>query len=385
MRQPVAIKNILIAPNAFKHSLSAEEAAACIQQGLIQSLPTCQCILFPIGDGGDGTGHLITSHQKGRQVPAKARGPLGHPIDTSYGLIDEGETAVIEMADASGIRLLTPDELDPLHANSLGTGDLILHALDQGVKRILITLGGSATVDGGTGILRALGVQFKDAQGNDLVNLPTDLHKLHEINIQKVDKRLAQCELIILCDVENPLLGKNGSAQVFGPQKGAEPEEVTLLETCLTRLSHVIQSKTGKAVGQIKHGGSAGGVAAGLWGVLDATLVNGLDFFLSLTGFESALKGCDLVITGEGRIDGQTLQGKGPFGIAQRAKQAGIPVIGLAGSIAMKDKAPLYSYFDVLLPINYELTDLKTAVANTGDNLSHIAEALGRILRLFEP
>jgi glycerate kinase len=378
------MKNILVAPNAFKNSLGAEEAAACIQRGILRSLPACQCTLFPIGDGGDGTGHLITSHQKGQKVSAIAHDPLGRQIETSYGLIDQGKTAVIEMADASGIRLLSPDRLDPLHANSLGTGDLIRQALDQGVKRILITLGGSATVDGGTGILCALGVKFKDALGNELNNLPADLDKLRTIDLTEIDQRLASCELIVLCDVENPLLGETGSASVFGPQKGAVPQQVHHLEKCLTRLSGAIQSKTGKEVSQIKYGGSAGGVAAGLHGILNATLVNGLDYFLIQTGFDDALKGSDLVITGEGRIDSQTLQGKGPFGIAQRAKKAAVPVIGLAGSIPLKDMASLHTYFDALLPINYELTDLNTAFSNTADNLSHIAEAVGHIIHSCE-
>jgi glycerate kinase len=239
--------------------------------------------------------------------------------------MDNGKTAVIEMANASGLRLLKTNEPDPLHASSRGTGELILHALDKKVNKIILCIGGSATVDGATGILQALGFRFLNKNGDELNNLPEGLTELDSIDVAAVDKRVAKCEITILCDVENLLLGENGAAAVFGPQKGASPSDVKKLEASLSVLRDVVLKQSGKDMGVIKHGGAAGGTAAGLSSLLNAQLVNGIDHFLSLTGFDKAIEKADIVITGEGSIDIQTLQGKGPYGVAKKAKQKGSP------------------------------------------------------------
>ncbi len=286
------------------------------------------------------------------------------------------------MADASGLRLLKESELNPLHATSFGTGELIKHALDKNVKKIIVCIGGSATVDGAVGILQALGFHFLDKNGNELNNIPEKLTELDSIDSPDIYKRINDCELIILCDVENVLLGKEGAANVFGPQKGASPDDVKKLEASLTKLNDVVFKQTGADMSVIKHGGAAGGIAAGLSALLHAKLVNGIDHFLSLTGFEKALEKADLVITGEGSIDIQTLQGKGPFGVAQRAKKNGIPVIGVAGKVPLESSAELQKYFDVLLSINHQAMDLSEAMSLTRENLVRTSISIGDMLAL---
>ena len=376
--------HILISPNAFKHGLNAEEAAFAIEEGLRRSKAGVTTECFPVADGGDGTGTLIIKKCKGTWLDVGVHDALGRPINAVFGLIDNGATAVIEMADASGIRLLKPEELNPLRTNSLGTGEMIRKALDQGVKKIIIGMGGSATVDGGAGILRALGVRFLGADDNELTLLPQDLGALATVDFSALDERILNCEVIVLCDVDNMLLGDQGSAAVFGPQKGASPEAVKKLDEALYKLSAVALQHTGMDMAAIKYGGTAGGAAAGLYAFLNARLVNGIDHFLSLTDFNSALERADLVITGEGSIDEQTLQGKGPFGVAYHAKLKGLPVVALAGKVPLERNVNLQAYFDVLLPIGNQPEDLATALASTADNLIRTAEALGNMLVLMQ-
>ena len=372
--------HLLIAPNAFKHSLTAEEAANAIRDGLLQSKLDCTCECFPIGDGGDGTGELIIKKCGGDMVYEFVHDPLGKKIIATFGLIDQGKTAIIEMANASGIRLLKKKELNPLRATSFGTGEQIKLAMSNGASTIVIGMGGSATVDGGSGMLKALGVRFLNDAGNEVANLPEDLIHLASIDTSLIDKRLQNTKVIVLCDVDNLLLGDHGSAAIFGPQKGATTEAVKLLDAALERFSLVALQHTGLDMSAVKYGGTAGGAAAGLYALLNAQLVNGIDHFLELTAFQSSLQHCNLVITGEGSIDEQTLQGKGPFGVAKLAKKNGIPVIGLAGKIPLTSNSLLQKYFNVLLPIGNQPGKLSTALANTTDNLKRTAEQLGNLL-----
>jgi glycerate kinase len=369
---------ILIAPNAFKNAIDAAAAAAAISKGLMQSRLYCICTSFPIGDGGDGTCDLLIRQAHGVTIPVTVRDPLGRMIEASYGLIEEGRVAVIEMADASGVRLLQPAELNPLRATSYGTGELITAALDKGVRKIIIGMGGSATVDGGTGMLDALGVRFLDREGKRLAGVID----LETIDLSQLDPRVQTCEFIVLCDVENRLLGPEGAAAVFGPQKGARPEDLPKLEAALTRYSEIALQVTGTELSTLRHGGTAGGAAAGLHTFLGATLVTGIDYFLDSTGFDAALSQTDIVITGEGSIDEQTLQGKGPYGVASRAKARGIPVIGLAGQLPLESTPSLQSWFDVLLPIGNEPADLAMALSSTGQNLQRTAEEIGNLMSM---
>lgn len=374
--------HILIAPNAFKNSLSAYDAAQAIQKGIKLSTLKCTTECFPIADGGDGTASLIIKQLQGKTVPVTVHDPLGRLIQTSFGLIENGRTAVIEMADASGLRLLKHDELNPLSATSYGTGEMIKTALDAGVNKVIIAMGGSATVDGGTGILKALGARFLNEAGHELINLPASLTDLARIDVSNMDKRLPDCEIIVLCDVDNMLLGSRGAAAVFGPQKGADAGAVGKLEAGLSRFNDITLRETGKDISTIKYGGTAGGASAGVYAYLNASLVNGIDNFMELTGFNEALNRSTLVITGEGSIDEQTLQGKGPFGVANLAKLKGIPVIGLAGKVPAEPNEQLSQYFDVLLAIGNEPSDISTALNRTRQNLIRVSKGIADMLRI---
>lgn len=370
---------ILIAPNALKHSLDAPEAALAIQQGFQQSRLNCVCECFPVGDGGDGTGELVIQKLNGSRITSQVNDPFGNPIDASFGLVNEGQTAVIEMANASGIRLVRTEDLNPLQATSYGTGELIKLALDKGISKLVLAIGGSATVDGGTGILRALGIRFLDETGYELAT-PEQLSDLARIDTAGLDERLRQCEITILCDVDNMLLGPEGSAAVFGPQKGATPQMVQQLDAILARFAKLAYQQTGIDIATLKHGGAAGGVAAGLHTFLKAKLVNGIDFFLEFTNFDQSVSRADLVITGEGSIDEQTLQGKGPYGVAYQAKLRKLPVIGLAGKIPLEPSEQLNKYFDMLLAIGNGPTDLSNALASTRTNLIRVGTQVGNLL-----
>jgi glycerate kinase len=316
----------------------------------------------------------------GETISKEVHDPLGRKVTASFGMIDNGKTAIIEMADASGLRLLKKDELEPLRASSFGTGELIKFALDEGVNKIIIAMGGSATVDGGCGILSALGVVFLDASGNHLEAIPIELINMAKIDISALDKRIFNCELVILCDVDNKLLGPQGAAYVFGPQKGATPKAVNILDDFLKNFAGISFAQSEIDIAKIKHSGTAGGAAAGLHAWLNAKLVNGVGYFLSLTNFDKELRGSDLVITGEGSIDRQTLQGKGPYGVALKAKSQHIPVIGIAGKIPQEQDEDLQQYFDVLVSINNEPGDLAAAMKNTRENLIRTAKMIGDLL-----
>jgi len=372
--------HILIAPNAFKNSLDATKVAEAINNGLHKSKLSCTTTCFPVADGGDGTAGLLIDHLGSQMIDVIVKDPLKRKISSSFGWIEKDKTATIELAAASGLRLLKTDEYDPLITTTHGTGELIIEALNKNAAKIILCIGGSATVDGGTGILNALGIKFFDAERNDLNDLPASLSSLAEINITALDRRIANTEIIILCDVETPLLGPNGAAAVFGPQKGASAKDVQLLEAGLTKLRDVALNKTGKDMAVIKHGGAAGGVAASLHIFLNARLVNGIDYFLEATGFEMELKKADIVITGEGSIDKQTLQGKGPFGVAKRAKEFSLPVIAFAGRVAIAPDESSQQYFDRIISINENMDDLEAAMKNTYMNLEKAAERLGDLL-----
>jgi glycerate kinase len=376
--------HILIAPNAFKHSLNATEVADAIAEGLRASRFAGTWSTCPVGDGGDGTAALLLRHLGGLEVTAAARDPLGRVLESRFVLIDEGRTAIIELAEASGLRHLRSDELDPLRATSFGTGELMRAALDRGVGEIILCVGGSATVDGGTGILRALGARFLDAEGAVLTTLPGSMMELAAIDMTRIDPRLGACRLTILCDVTNPLVGARGAAAVFGPQKGAAPAAVIALDAALGRFSDIVFAQTGRQIGNLERGGAAGGVAAGLFGLLDATLENGIDYFLERVGFDAAIAKADVVITGEGSIDEQTVEGKGPWGVAVRARRQGAFVVGLAGQVPLSASPALRSGFDALIAIGNRAMSVTEAMQCTAENLRRTALDLGNLFALRE-
>ncbi|MEO8961681.1 MAG: glycerate kinase [Ginsengibacter sp.] len=374
--------HIVIAPNAFKGSLPAEEVANCIAEGIRQSKLDCFLRLIPVSDGGDGTAGLISRKINSKAISVPVPNPLGRLVNASFGWVEDTRTAIIEMSDASGIKLLKKEELNPLIANTKGTGEIILAALDQGAQKIIIGVGGSATVDGASGLLSALGVDFKDDQKKIIENLPEGLSKLKSIDIVGLDKRLKSCAITVMCDVKNTLLGKNGSAAIFGPQKGANEKDVILLEKCLERLSQVAEVTLNVNMNSMTYGGAAGGVAAGLAAFLGAELVSGIEFFLDVVNFDEALGNTDLVITAEGSLDLQTLEGKGPYGVARRAKNKKIPVIGLAGQISVHTPDQMRNYFDVILPIGHAPCSIEEAIVNTRADLIRTSCELGNLLAL---
>jgi glycerate kinase len=376
---------ILIAPNAFKNSLPAEDVANAIEQGLLMSNLKCDCTKFPIGDGGDGTGKLLTNYLNGASIGITVHDPVGRSIEASMGWVAQTQTAIIEMASASGLKLMRPDELDPYHATSFGTGEMIRHALNLKSKNIFIAVGGTATVDGGCGILKALGVRFLDATGSEIKDLPRDLVRLESLDLSGIDRRIYETKITVLCDVNNPLLGPLGAAQVFGPQKGATPEQILVLERGLRKLSAAIAKATGKVIDNLARGGAAGGVGASLNGLLDASLVSGIDQFLDTTHFNEELANVDVLITGEGALDEQTLQGKAPFGVAKRAKDKRakdkrIFVVALAGSVPLENNSLFNAYFDLMISINENADDLATAMKSTREDLVRTARKTGSLL-----
>lgn len=372
--------HILIAPNAFKNSLDANEAANAISEGLLQSNLNCTCECFPVADGGDGTASLLIEKLKATRIHIKVHDPLNRSIHTSFGFIAENKTAIIELADASGLRLLQANEYDPLHATTFGTGEMLIEALNKGATKIILGIGGSATVDGGAGILQALGIHFLDAKENELTSLPESLIDLAAVDLTGIDKRIYDAEIIVLCDVENFLLGEMGAAKTFAPQKGANKKDVQQLEACLTRWWDVTLRQTAKDMSSIKHGGAAGGVAAALATYTNAQLVNGIDHFLQLTRFDEALQNADIVITGEGGIDEQTLHGKGPFGVAKKAKEKDIPVIAVAGKIPLQINKSLEKYFDAIISINHQPSS--NYLEQTKENLVRSAAQIGNLLAI---
>lgn len=374
--------HILIAPNAFKNSLTALDAAEAIRKGLVQSGLPCSLQCFPIGDGGDGTAELIIKNGNGNFHAVKAADPLGRTINSRIGFMDNGKTAVIELADISGLKLLRSNEPDPLHATTAGVGELIRIALDKNVSKIILGIGGSATVDGGCGLLKVLGVRFLDRSKNELNGLPENLVHLDSVDMSGIDKRIRDTELIVLCDVENKLLGKNGAAAIFGPQKGATVEGVEKLEQALQKFCSISLLQTGKDMNDFQFGGAAGGAAAGLYVYLNAKLVQGIDYFLDMNGFDEVLEKADLLITGEGSIDLQTLEGKGPFGVASRAKKKNIPVFGLAGCIPLEMNARLQEYFNILMAIGNQPENKESAIMHTADNLQRTAFQIGKMISI---
>lgn len=367
---------ILIAPNAFKNSVDANEAALAIEKGLLKANAGIETERLPVGDGGDGTGKLLVRHLGAIMKEVLVKDPLGMEIIASYGWLEHSKTAIIEMADASGLRLLKPSEYNPLKATSYGTGQLIKAAIDNGAKKILLCIGGSATVDGGLGILCALGFKFFNAKGYPIY-IAGELHSLSEIQSNGVITSILQTEIKILCDVKNPLLSLNGAARIFGPQKGADKDMIVLLENGLTKLRDSILTSTGKDIANVQHGGAAGGVAAGLFGLLNAELVNGIDEFLTLVQFETSIKKANWVVTGEGSIDLQTLEGKAPVGVATMAKQYYIPVTAFAGKIPDGTNNELSSYFKEIININKGEVSLEYALMHTSKNLEQAAFELG--------
>ncbi len=371
---------ILIAPNSFRGSINALEVAQALAEGLQQVSPSFTIDVLPIADGGDYFATVLTQHFGGTLQVTQTVDPLGRPIEAHWGLVNG--RAFVEVAQASGTHRLVTAELAPLEVSSYGTGMLMKAALEKGCKEMMLGLGGSATVDGGMGILHALGIRFLDARGNELSASGTATGNIATVDLQGLMPQVAECSITLVCDVENPLLGKEGAASVFGPQKGATKAQVAQLEQNLTHFANITQQVTGISVGRLPHGGAAGGIAAFLHAYLGAEMKPGTETVLDVLQFDRHLAQADLVITGEGKLDAQTLNGKGPHGIAQRAKQKGKKVIGVAGAIP-RENLSAFSDFDALVSICDRPMPLEEAMQYAPELLRNTGYRLGQWVMLL--
>ncbi|MCF7915433.1 MAG: glycerate kinase [Spirochaetaceae bacterium] len=372
---------ILIAPDSFKGSNSSLKVAEAIEKGVSRVFPEAVVEKIPIGDGGEGTVDALVEANEGEIVSVQVDGPLGRPVDAFYGIVDEG-TAVIEMAAASGLDLLPEQQRDVLRASTYGTGQLIMHALEQGVEEIILAIGGSATNDGGTGMAAALGYRFLDAQGEELPPGGAALINLASIDDSRVDRRVRSARFRVACDVNNPLLGERGASAVYGPQKGASLQDVQTLDASLKKLAKVVQLQFGQKVDETPGAGAAGGLGYGLLVFCGATLEKGIDIVLDAVNFDERLENKDLVITGEGKIDGQTSYGKVPIGIAYRAKQKGVPVLVIAGDIGDGIEAVYDKGIDAVMSTVNRAMSLEEAMSNGRALLIDGAERAMRMIRL---
>jgi glycerate kinase len=324
---------VVVAPDSFKGSLSAVQAAEAMERGVIEAWPDSRVVKIPIADGGEGTVEALVGSTSGRYVTSTVRGPLGQPVEARWGVLGDGRTAVIEMAAASGLTLVPPGRRDPRIASTFGTGQLVRAALDAGFRRVVIGIGGSATNDGGSGMAKALGVRFLDGRGDTLPEGGAALSRLVSVDLTRVDPRLAETEILVACDVDNPLTGPRGASAVYGPQKGATPAVVAELDEALERYARVSIEGTGRDVARLPGAGAAGGLGAGLLFFTPARLVPGIDLVLDSTRFDDQVRGASLVIVGEGRTDHQTAMGKAPVGVARVASRHGVPVLLVSGSL----------------------------------------------------
>lgn len=324
---------IVVAPDSFKGSLSATEAAEAISIGVLAAMPGTECVIVPLADGGEGTVEALVKATAGRIVDAEATDPLGVRIRSFFGILGGGKTAVVEMAAASGLTLISDDERNPLRTTSYGTGELIRSALDAGCREIILGIGGSATNDGGVGAIQALGARFLDLNGVEVGFGGAELSRIQDIDISDLDPRLAETTFTVACDVDNPLTGAQGASAVFGPQKGATPEMVAELDAGLHNLAEVILRRLGVDVETAPGSGAAGGLGAACLGFLGATLKSGIQILLDATNFLQKLEGAALVITGEGRIDSQTLHGKTIAGVLNAVRPTHVPVLALGGGV----------------------------------------------------
>ncbi|MFC2016216.1 glycerate kinase [Chloroflexota bacterium] len=371
---------IVIAPQSFKGSLSAQEVAQAIARGIKRVLADAETIMVPIADGGEGTVEALVHSTHGQIIATEVTGPLGEKVTAKWGILGDRVSAVVEMAAASGITLVPAEKLNPLVATAYGTGELIRAALGAGCRRLIIGIGGSATNDGGAGMAQALGVRMLDETGKELPRGGAELKRLSRIDISGLDRRLAECEVITACDVTNPLCGEQGASIVYGPQKGATDEMCQQLDEALGNYARVVKRDLGIDVMDVPGTGAAGGLGAGLVAFLGARLMPGIEIVSEAVGLADYLKEATLVFTGEGRIDTQTLFGKTVAGVAAKAKAFQIPVVAIAGELA-GEYQEIYRYgIDAALSIAPGPISLKKSMANAERLIADTAE---RALRLI--
>jgi len=376
---------ILIAPDKFKGSLSSGEAAEAICRGLAEGWPEAEDLLCPLADGGEGTMEVLVKATGGETVPCEATGPLGELRSSCLGLLGDGKTAVVEMAAASGLELIPPHRRDPLVTSTKGTGDLIRHALDRGIRRIIVGIGGSGTNDGGTGMASALGARFLDDRGEELLPGGGNLGRLASVDVSGLDPRISETEIIVASDVGNPLLGERGASRVYAPQKGADEGGVELLESALARLAEVVSRSIAPGMEDTPGAGAAGGLGFGLQAFLGAKIRPGIEVVMGAVGFEEKLAACGLVISGEGRLDSQTAYGKTVSGVARTARRRGIPVLALGGEVTAEAASLREMGVSALLSIAPGPISQEESMREAATLLERTAREIGSLLkRLLE-
>ncbi|MDN7145500.1 glycerate kinase [Liquorilactobacillus mali] len=373
----------VIAPDSFKGSLTAKEVALAIKKGISKIFPTAIFELVPMADGGEGTVQSLVDATDGTIISREVTGPLGNKVTAKYGLLGNSKTAVIEMAEASGIGYIDKATANPLITTTFGTGQLIIDALDHNVEEIILGIGGSATNDGGAGMAQAIGVHLLDAKGKDLPFGGAALSHLAKIDISNLDDRLTKVKIVIASDVTNPLTGKNGASAVFGPQKGATPEMVQQLDKSLIHYSEILQKYLNKDVAALPGAGAAGGLGAGLLAFTTAQMKHGIDIVVNYSNLKNKVRDADFVITGEGGIDFQTQYGKTPFGVAQASKSISpnTPVIVLAGYVG-KDVDVLYqdNVIDAIFSTVSGVKSLERAFKDSQDDIAQTSENIARLI-----
>ncbi|ELY2861243.1 glycerate kinase [Cronobacter sakazakii] len=378
------LKKIVIAPDSFKESLSAMDVAKAIEAGFREIYPQAHYVCVPMADGGEGTVEAMVAATGGQIITTPVTAPLGNKVDGFFGLLGDGETAVVEMAAASGLHLVPTAQRDPRITTSYGTGELILAALERGVKAIIIGIGGSATNDGGAGMMQALGARFLDGEGRELAPGGAALARLERLDLSALDPRLAQVSVTAACDVDNPLCGEKGASAVFGPQKGATPAMVTELDAALRRFGEQLEAATGKVIISAPGAGAAGGMGAALLGMLNAELRPGIEIVIESLGLAQAVRDADLVITGEGRLDSQSIHGKTPVGVARVAKQFQRPVVAIAGSLTPDYQIVHEHGIDAAFSVIDRIVTLQEALDDAERNLRVTARNVAALWRLAE-
>ena len=375
------MRKIVIASDSFKGSISAAEVAACGERAVHRLFPDCKVVQLPVADGGEGTVETLTAALGGQSVATVVHDPLGRLITAQYGLIAKEKTAIIEMATASGLPLLQPEERNPWLTSTYGTGELIRDALERGCRKFLIAIGGSATNDGGMGLLQALGFRFLNAEGQELPGCGGSLSQIEQIDTSRALTTLTECQFTVACDVTNPFYGREGAAYVFAPQKGADAEMVEALDQGLRHFAQLIQTTQGIAIDQLPGAGAAGGLGGGLVAFLQARLRPGIEMVLDALQFDTQIAGADLIFTGEGKLDAQTCMGKTPFGVLRRAQQQGIPVVALGGAVEASEALNRCGFLAVLPILPYP-TSLAKAMDSTFTQ-QNIERTVTQVLRLL--
>ena len=364
------MKTFVLAPDSFKESMTAEQACQAMQRGILQVFPDANCITVPMADGGEGTVDALISSLKGERVTCQVTGPLAsQSIETYFGLVDAGQTAVIEMAKANGIHLLASSQRNPMLTSTYGTGEMIRNALDLDVKKIIIGLGGSVTNDGGAGMAQALGVSFLNPAGEPIQVCGGNLDQIDQIDFSQLDARLKNTEILIASDVNNPLCGPNGASAIFGPQKGATSQMVQQLDRNLSHFADLVEAGLGISKRNIPGAGAAGGLGFGLMAFAGAKLQSGVALIMEQNRLAEKIADADYVFTGEGKIDHQTALGKTPFGVAQVAKQLNKPVIAFAGLVGERIESLYQVGFSQIVGINLPDYLLENALKNAEFNL----------------